>query len=143
MTTHHPPRLALSLLERLVPNGAAIAGDLTEDYQRHRSHWRVWCEVAAAISLAWRERGDEIRPLRLVDLQPSDALERTRRFELRFKSPSLAASPLAGIGGLTTVVLAALMTVVAPGAWWLLAFALLAGIALGASMIAARRRRVE
>ena len=32
MTTREPPRLALVLLERLVPDGAFLAGDLTEEY---------------------------------------------------------------------------------------------------------------
>jgi len=79
MTIRRPPRLALALLERLVPGSALLAGDLTEEYGRRPSRWRVWREVIAAIAIAWFARPDEIRPLRLVDLQPSDAIERTSR----------------------------------------------------------------
>jgi hypothetical protein len=139
MTRRNPPRLALALLERLVPGSAFMAGDLIEEYRRRPSRWRVWREVLAAIAFAWTERDDEIRPLRLVDLQPEEAVERTRRIG-RLEPINLTASPVAGTGGLSIAVLALLMTLVMPAAWWLLAIAVIAGIALGAVMIAAHQR---
>lgn len=139
MTTRQPPRLALALLERLVPDSASMAGDLAEDYRRRPSRWRVWREVLAAIAIASRRRDDEIRPLRLVDLQPTDAVERTRRVALRLEPINLIASPLAGTGGLATAVLVLLMTFVMPAAWWLIAIGLFAGVGLGAVMIAVHR----
>jgi hypothetical protein len=79
MTTHKPPRPALALLECLVPDSAFLAGDLAEEYQRRQSRCWLWWEVLGAIAIAWCTRPDAIRPLRLVDLQPADAVERTRR----------------------------------------------------------------
>jgi len=139
MTMRKPPRLALALLERFVPDSAYLVGDLVEEYQRRPSRWRVWREVLAAIATAWFHRPDEIRPLRLVDLQPEDAIKRSRRFDLRMKPVNLTASPLAGIGGLATAVLALLATLVMPAAWWLIGLSILAGILLGFVMIAVHR----
>jgi sterol desaturase/sphingolipid hydroxylase (fatty acid hydroxylase superfamily) len=118
-----------------------MAGDLLEEYERRPSRWRVWREVLAAIAIARFERTDDIRPLRLVDLQPSDAIERTRRIRRHLKSVNLAASPLDGIGGLGLAVLLLLMTLVMPAAWWLFVVAVFAGTVLGVVMIAVHRRR--
>ncbi len=142
MTTREPPRLALALLERLVPDSAFLAGDLTEEYQRGQSRCWLWWEVLGAIAIAWRHRRDDIRPLRLVDLQPDDAVERTRRMGLRFDHVNLTASPLNGIGGLGIAALALLTTLVMPAAWWLLLGSLLGGVGLGVVMIAAHRGRI-
>ena len=142
MTRRDPPRLALALLERLVPGSVFMVGDLIEEYRRRPSRWRVWREVLAAIAFAWTDRDAEIRPLRLVDLQPEDAVERTRRIG-RLEPINMTASPVAGTGGLAIGVLALLMTLVMPAAWWLLAIAVIAGIALGAVMIAAHHRPIE
>jgi hypothetical protein len=142
MTMRKPPRLALALLERLVPGGAFLAGDLTEEYQRRQSRSWLWWEVLAAIAIAWCKRPDEIRPLRLVDLQPDEAVERTRRIALRFEPINLTASPLHGIGGLGIAALALLMTRVMPAAWWLLVGSMPAGVVLGVVMIATHRSRV-
>ena len=141
MTTRKPPRVALLLLEALVPEGACLAGDLAEEYQRGRSRGWLWWQVLAAIAIARRRRADEIRPLRLVDLQPADAAERARRASLRFKPVSLAASPVNGVGGLAVAALALLMTLVMPAAWWLLLGSYAAGIVLGGVMIARERMR--
>jgi len=142
MTTRHPPRLALALLERLVPGNTFLAGDLIEEYSRRPSRWRVWREVIAAIGIAWFERPNEIRPLRLVDLQPSDAIERTRRMTEHFAPVNMASSPLDGVGGLSVAVLLLLMTLVAPAAWWLYIGSVLGGILLGVVTIAVHRSRV-
>lgn len=139
--TRRPPRFALALLERLVPGSACMAGDLIEEYEQRPSRWRVWREVLAAIAIARFERADDIRPLRLVDLQPSDAIERTRRIGRLAQSVNLAASPLDGIGGLGLAVLLLLMTLVMPAAWWLVVVALFGGTVLGVVMIAVHRRR--
>lgn len=83
----------------------------------------------------------EIRPLRLVDLQPIDAIERTRRRDLRFATVNLTVSPVYGVGGLGIVALAFLVTFVVPGAWWVLLASVVGGIVLGAALIASRRRK--
>jgi len=142
MALRQPPRIALALLERLVPDSAHLAGDLLEAYERRSSRWRVWREVLAAIAIARLQRADEIRPLRLVDLQPQDAIERTRRFEGWMKPVNLNASPLSGTGGLTIAVLALMTTLVTPAAWWLIGLSMLAGLVLGLVMIAVHRGSV-
>jgi hypothetical protein len=139
MRTNKPPRLALAFLERLVPDSAFLAGDLAEEYQRRRSRCWLWWEVLGAIAIAWRKRPDDIRPLRLVDLQPADAVERTRRLGLRFEAVNVTASPLNGIGGMGIAVLALLTTLVMPAAWLLFLGSMLAGLVLGVVMIAAHR----
>ena len=137
MRTPHAPRLALTLLERFVPDNEALAGDLLEEFDARPSTVWFWVQVLAAIAAARRTGGAEIRPLRLVDLQPADAAERTRRFGLRF--PSVNLSPVAGVGGLGIVLLIGLMTRTMPAAWWLVLASALAGCALGAVLIVVAR----
>lgn len=142
MTTRRPPRLALALLDRFGPDNAALAGDLVEEFERRRSRVWFWWQVLAATATARVERPAEIRPLRLVDLQPVEALERSRRLNLRLGPVNLSASPVPGVGGLGLVALALLVSVVTPGAWaWLLA-APLAGAAVGLAVIVFRRKSV-
>jgi hypothetical protein len=141
MTTHEPPRLALALLERLVPDSACLAGDLIEQYERRPSRSWLWWQVLGAIAIAWWQRPDEIRPLRLVESQPNDAVERTRRLGRRVEPVNVTASPLNGIGGLGTALLALLMTLVRPAAWWLFLGSVLAGGVLGVAMIVLNRVR--
>lgn len=143
MTPREPPRFALALLERLVPDSACLAGDLAEEYERRQSRCWLWWEVLAAIAINWCKQPDEIRPLQLVELQPGDAVERTRRFGLRFVHVNVTASPLNGISGMGIATLALLMTLVMPAAWWLLLGAMLAGVVLGVVLIACRSRPAD
>ena len=138
MKNRHAPRFALALLERLVPDSEALAGDLVEELERRPSGAWFWMQVLAAIATAHRVRSVEIRPLRLVDLQPADAVERSRRMSLRFPPVNLSGSPVAGVGGLGLAILGCLMTGVMPTAWWLLLASALAGAALGLVMIVVR-----
>lgn len=141
MRTRHAPRLALALLERFVSESEALAGDLVEEFDARPSTVWFWMQVLAAIAAAWSTRGAEIRPLRLVDLQPADAVERARRLSLRFPSVNLSASPLADVGGLGLVILACLVTRVMPIAWWLLLGSALGGCGIAVVMIAVRGHR--
>jgi hypothetical protein len=138
MKTRHAPRLALALLERLVPDSEPLAGDLVEEFDGRRSRAWFWVQVLAAIAAAYRVRSSEIRPLKLVDLQPADAVERWRRMGLRFPPVNLSGSPVAGVGGLGLAILACLTTRTVPNAWWVLIASALAGAALGIVMIAVR-----
>lgn len=142
MTHRPPPRLALAMLERFVPEGPALAGDLVEEYTRRQSRGWLWWEVVAAILFAAFRRSDEIRPLRLVDLQPPDALERSRRMSGQFRPVNLTGTPVHGVGGLGLVALALLVTIVVPGLWWALLAASVCGVLLGVAMIALGRHRV-
>ena len=138
MMPRHAPRLALALLERFVPDGEPLAGDLVEELERRRSTAWFWFQVLAAIATASLARRGEIRPLRLVDLQPADAVERARRASIRFNRVNLSASPVSDVGGLGLLVLGSLVTIVMPAAWWLLLASALAGVLLGLAIIAVR-----
>jgi hypothetical protein len=141
MSRRHPPRLALAVLERLVPDSASLAGDLAEEFDRRQSSVWIWWQVLAAIATAWIRRPDDIRPLRLVELQPSDAQERARRFGLRFKAVNLTASPVPGVGGLGLVALALIVTMVTPATWLVPVASMAGGVALGLALIALRGSR--
>jgi hypothetical protein len=86
---------------------------------------------------------DDIRPLRLVDAQPIDALERARRMSMRFKPVNLTASPIPGVGGLGLIVLVLLTTMTLPAIWWVALGSMLAGVALGFVMIAIGRSKIH
>jgi hypothetical protein len=140
MTRRHAPRIARALLERFLPDSAPLAGDLIEDFERRQSTIWLWWQVLAAIATAPIGPPAEIRPLRLVDLQPVDALERSRRMSLRFRPVNLSASPLPDVGGLGLVLLASCLSVAAPGAWWALLGSTLAGVLLSIVIIAMHRK---
>ncbi len=140
MTTRHPPRFALAVLDRLLPGSSPLAGDLTEEFERGRSRAWFWWQVLAALGVAAIRRRDEIRPLRLVDLQPVEAQERSRRMLLHFDAVPLTGTNLPGVGGLTVVALAVLVTLLAPVVWVAFVGSMLAGVALGLVFIARERR---
>jgi hypothetical protein len=135
MKSRTPPRLALALLERFAPDSEPLAGDLVEQFGERPSALWFWVQVFAAIAAASSSGTGEIRPLRLVDLQPADAVERTRRFGLRFPTVNLSTSPSAGVGGLGLAIFAGLLSFVRPTAWWMFLASALAGCALGVVMI--------
>ena len=139
MRHHTSPRLALAVLERFVPDCAPLAGDLLEEFERRRSSLWLWWQVLAAIATASPQRSTDIRPLRLVALQPIDALERSRKMNRRVRPVNLSASPSSAVGGLGLVALAFLVTVVLPGAWWALLASSIAGVSAGVIMIGLRR----
>ena len=106
MTRRLPPRFALMLLDRLTPDDAPLAGDVIEEFQRGRSRWWLWWQVMGALLVALTRRPSEIRPLRLSEAQPAEAVERTRRLMIHFRNVNLAASPVRAIGGLGLLVIA-------------------------------------
>jgi hypothetical protein len=120
MTSSAIPRLALALLGRFVPDNEPLAGDLIEEFQREGSHTWLWCQVLAAIATHLLKRSPVIRPLRLVDVQPPDAVERSQQVDRRDRSVNLSASPVSGVGGLGLASLAMFVTCVVPHAWWAL-----------------------
>lgn len=136
MTRRLAPRTPIALLERLVPDSGPLAGDLVEEFDRRQSVLWLWWQVVVAIAALFFEAPVEIRPLRLVDEQPIDAMERTARWNRRFRTVNLGASPIPGVGGLGLLVLCVLVTFVMPGAWWALLGSTVAGVALGCALIA-------
>jgi hypothetical protein len=145
MTARHAPRLAIALLERFVPDSDPLLGDLIEDFERRPSSgWFWWQVLTAIVAATWSfDRPAEIRPLRLVELPPVDAIERSRRMSLRFQTINLSASPLSGVGGLGLVALTFLVTTVAPRTWWVVLASTLVGLLVGVGMIAMRARPPE
>jgi len=119
----------LKLIERFVPDHEAIAGDLIEDFARHRSRFWFWRQAIAAVAIARTTRPAEIRPLLLVD-EPS-APPTEPRAGRRMTAP-------VGVVGLLAIVL--LIARAAPAAWWVIAFAMGAGLVVGGAMIVARGR---
>jgi hypothetical protein len=141
MTHDHAPRLALTLLRWFSADSTALEGDLIEEYQaRHSRTWFYW-QILAAIWIELSTRPEVIRPLQLVDLQPVDAVERSRRMSLRFRPVNLTASPLYGAGGLGLVLLSLLMTLVVPAVWLVLVASMLAGVGVGVVMIVIHQTR--
>lgn len=145
MTARRPPRLALRLLERHLPDNDPLVGDLVEEFDRQPSSWWFWKQTLAAVVIASLRRSDEIRPLRLVDGQvtairsPISPGASTRPL----RPINLSGGPVAGIGGLGLVALSVLVTVVQPAVWWLALGAVAGGLLLGVGLIAFGRRRVH
>src|SRR5262245_58288597 len=107
--------LAIALLQ-LFCRDEALLGDILEEYEARKSRAWLWRQVAVAGIFAL----------------PYGMVRRTRR------APKMAMP----IGGLGLVAIVALITIVAPGAWWLVAIGALGGIALGVALAMATRRRV-
>jgi hypothetical protein len=136
--TRQPPRLALTLVARFVPDSEPLIGDLTEEFARRQSSIWIWWQSLSAIAAAFYRPTGEIRPLRLVDEQPLDAIERTLEMHRRRRDVSPSPSPLPGSLGL--VILGGLVTAVAPIIWLGLLITFFGGVGLAALLAAAHRR---
>jgi predicted lysophospholipase L1 biosynthesis ABC-type transport system permease subunit len=138
MTHRAPPTRPLALLERFVSDSDPLAGDLLEEFRQRQSSAWLWLQALAAIAIHLLTRSHTIRPLRLLETQPPDAVERSQRLYHRDRSINLGASPLSSVGGLGLVSLAALLTRVAPHAWLVLLVGAIAGLSSGIVIIATR-----
>ena len=134
-------RLAIRLLESLRPDCEALAGDLLEEAAQGRSHLWLGYQVLAAVLDGWAVRSAtrEIRPLRLVEHQPLDAIERLQRWASRSDAVNLSASPIASVGGLGLLILAVLVSLTAPAFWCVVVVSVL-GSVIGAARFLAPRR---
>ena len=141
MTRSGPPRLALAVLCRFVPDNEPLVGDLVEGFAVRRSRSWFWRQVLLAVVLRGVARRDQHTPLQLAG---HAAFMRDPRAQgLAPARPlTLAASPHPAVGGLGLVALGVLVAVVRPHAWWIVLPALLGGAAIGAAMVIARRRGV-
>jgi len=145
MTTRRPPRLAVALLTRHVPDSEALLGDLTEEYQGGRSRLWFWRQVFGAVAVAAMNRPREVRPLRLVDEAdrslPLKARLAPRDRELR--PINLSASPLGIVGGLGLLAMGVLIAMVLPEAWIFFTIAAAFGLVLGFVLVAISKRRAR
>ena len=110
------PSVAVSLLQ-LFCRDEALIGDILEEYDARRSRTWLWRQVGVALVFAL--------PYGMV---------RCERHAPKMRMP---------IGGLGFVTVVALITIVAPGAWWFVAFGAIGGVALAFPLAAATRRRNE
>ena len=138
MTKRHPPRVALWLLNRILPDSDPLTGDLVEEFGRRGSRLWFWRQTAGAI-LARRERNRwPGAPLGLADgpVNLPPAVNRDVR------TVNLTASPIYGIGGLGLVALATLVSIMSPASWLVALAILLTGLVLGAVLAYVRARRL-
>lgn len=142
MTPRTPPRLAVALLNRFGPDDDGLTGDLIEEFEAGRSRLWFWKQaVLAAFGETWRS-DREVRPLKLVeDESPLGFVgPRSKPMLAPRKTVNLAASPLAGIGGMGLATLGLLVTWIVPEVWWIAGASMLAGIVAGVLLVASNRR---
>ena len=132
-----PPRLAVALLRRFVPDNEPLVGDLLEEFAKKQSRSWFWRQVLLAVAIHSVQPRDEERPLGLAH-GPVSYGEGHRTGDLP-RHVTLTASPLPAIGGLGLVALGVLVAVVRPDAWWIFVPALIGGVALGAALVILRR----
>jgi hypothetical protein len=138
MSDRRTPR-ALALLERILPDDGPLAGDLLEEFERRQSRTWLWWQVLGALATRAVGPPPDIRPLRLVDAQPVEAMVRTHRLRMRFRPVNLSASPISDVGGIGLLLLTAHVSVTVPGAWLALLVAMVAGVGLGVVLAALHR----
>lgn len=139
MNVRSPVSTPIRLLEWLLPDAEALAGDLLEQAADGRSSMWLWHQVITAVVCAYGARRmlHDVRPLRLTDDPPPEVIERSRRWAERATTVNLTASPIAGIGGLGLLAMGILVSVVVPTIWLVVAASLLLGSVLGAAMVVA------
>ena len=113
MRRSRPQQLAIWLLERLTADREPLIGDLVEELRTRPSHLRLW---------------------------PVEIQTRVGPSRGPAKSINLSGGPVPGVGGLSVVALAALLTLVSPQIWWLAVCCALVGLVLGVALAILRRR---
>jgi hypothetical protein len=135
-----PPRLAVAVLNRFLPDNEPLVGDLLEEFAVRESRVWLWRQVVLALLMGSFRSRVEVRPLKLVDRPPLEITKPDIRPWTRTRTINLTGSPLPGVGGLSLIILGTLMTVVSPQVWWLVLLTILAGIVLGFALVLLRRR---
>ena len=108
------PSVAVALLQ-LFCRDEALVGDILDEHETRRSRAWLWRQVAMAV----------------VFNLPYGMVRRERQ---------TAKLPMP-IGGISFVIFVALITAVAPGAWWLVAMGAAGGVLLAVILVAMARRR--
>jgi hypothetical protein len=137
MKTPQPSTLALRLLNRFIPEGEPLAGDLLEEFGRRQSQLWLWRQVLLAIVIHAIRRPANVRPLKLVDQEFEIPEKRMPR-----RHVNLTGSPLPGIGAVGLAALAILVTVVNPQGWLIVLSGVVAGIVFGGVLVMVRRHKV-
>jgi hypothetical protein len=109
------PSIAVALLQ-LFCRDEALVGDILEEYDHRQSRAWLWRQVGVAVMLGL--------PYGMV---------RRERTGQKMPMP---------IGTLGAVAVALLITIVAPGAWWLIGLGACGGVLLAVALVAISRRRV-
>ena len=140
MTTLHPHRLGLVILEHFADRNEALAGDILEGFQLTRSHLWFWRELLTAIITGafWQT---EIRPLKLVDnptWQPP--LEDYSAARTRLLTMGLGGTGIGGVGGLTVVAVVFGISALQPAFWILLMLGPILGLVIALFLVRRRRR---
>ena len=142
MTSTQPPRLAMALLNRYIPDNEPLTGDLIEGFAASGSRLWLWRQVLLAILLTALRRDRGARPLRLIDDAHSDAAASWEQRRKTLKPLNITASPITGVGGLGLVALGVIVAVTRPELFWLVAIGVAGGTLLGVAMVVSTRRRV-
>jgi hypothetical protein len=110
------PSIAVALLQ-LACRDEALIGDILEEYEVRRSRAWLWRQVGVAVifSLPY----GMVRPARLTP---------------KMQMP---------IGGLGFAIIASLITIVAPAAWWFVVAGAIGGVALAWLLVVADRHRLD
>lgn len=137
MSTHRAPRLAVALLNWLLPEHEPLTGDLLEEFQRRRSRLWFWRQTIAAVVVSRRASRRQLTTVRLSD-KPLPLRYDEIRLPIR-----LSASPFPIAGGLGIASLGVVVAMYRPGAWWFLIVAVAGGLVLGVVKVLLARRRVR
>ena len=137
--TRRPPRLAVWLLETYLPDDEPLTGDLIEAFEAGQSRLWFWRQAVAGLLLGPRPNPGEVRPLRLIDVEPGAGTVAPSVFKRR--AINLTASPIYGIGGLGLLAFAVLIAVASPQSLWIMLAIVLSGMLLGVLWALVRRRQ--
>jgi hypothetical protein len=140
MSRSEPPRLAVALLHRFIPDNEPLVGDLLEGFSIRQSRLWLWREVLAAIVIRALQPPDRAHPLGLTPAGMDGADEPSRA--ARRRTINLTASPLPGIGGLGLFALVVIVALAGARVWWIFVPALAGGAGLGLALTLIRRRAV-
>jgi len=110
------PSVAVALLQ-LFCRDEALVGDILEEFEARRSRAWLWRQVGVAVIFSL----------------PYGMVRRTRRSQ-KMRMP---------VGGLGLVAIVALITIVAPGAWWLVGVGVIGGLGVAGLLVMATRRRLQ
>ena len=141
MRRSRPQQLAIWLLEHLAGGREPLIGDVVQELRTRPSRVWLWREVLFAMLNRSRENTLDVRLLKISEARsPVEIQRRVGPSRRPAKSINLSGGPVPGVGGLSVVALAALLTVVSPQIWWLAVCCALVGVVLGVALAILRRR---